>query len=185
MVRRDDPLNRRRFLALGAAAAATLAFAPNLALARDFGGTARSLAFLNLHTGERLKTTYWAGGDYVPGALDEINHILRDFVVNEVAPIDVRLLDLLVALRAKMQSTEPFEIISGYRSPQTNAMLRAKSNGVAKHSLHMKAMAIDIHLPGRDLASLRNAALDLQMGGVGYYPASNFIHVDVGPVRHW
>lgn len=184
MTRRDDSISRRRLLGLGAAAA-TMALAPGLAMARDFGASARSLAFLNLHTGERLKTTYFEGGDYVPGALGEINHILRDFVVNEVAPMDVRLLDLLVTLRTKMQSTEPFEIISGYRSPHTNAMLRAKSNGVAKHSLHMKAMAIDIHLPGRDLASLRNAALELQAGGVGYYPSSNFIHVDVGPVRHW
>lgn len=183
MVRRDNSIGRRRFLGLGAAAALTLA--PGLALARDWSAPIRSLAFLNLHTGERLKTTYWTGGDYVPGALDEINHILRDFVVNEVAQMDVRLLDLLVALRAKMQSTEPFEIISGYRSPKTNAALRAKSNGVAKNSLHMRAMAIDIHLPGRDLASLRTAAMDLQMGGVGYYPSSNFIHVDVGPVRHW
>jgi uncharacterized protein YcbK (DUF882 family) len=179
----DDCVGRRRFLGLGAAAALTLA--PGMAMARDWSAAGRSLAFLHLHTGERLKTTYWTGGDYVPGALSEINHILRDFRVNEVAKVDVRLLDLLTALRAKMDSTAPFEIISGYRSPSTNAELRAKSGGVAKKSLHMQAMAIDIRLPGRDLAHLRQAALDLQMGGVGYYPKSNFIHVDVGPVRFW
>jgi uncharacterized protein YcbK (DUF882 family) len=183
MSMRDDLVNRRRFLGLGAAAALTLA--PGMAMARDWSAPARSLAFLNLHTGERLKTTYWASGQYVPNALDEINFILRDFVANEVAAMNVGLLDLLVALRSKMDSSQPFEIISGYRSPATNAMLRAHSHGVAKKSLHMKAMAIDIHLPGRDLAQLRNAALDLKMGGVGYYPTSNFVHVDVGPVRHW
>jgi uncharacterized protein YcbK (DUF882 family) len=184
MLRRDDPINRRRLLGLGAATAA-MTLVPGMAMARNFAGPTRSLAFLNLHTAERLKTTYWADGQYIPGALDEINYILRDFVAGEVAPMDVGLLDLLTALHTKMDSIQQFEIISGYRSPATNAMLRAKSNGVAKKSLHMRAMAIDIHLPGRDLASLRNAAMELQMGGVGYYPSSNFIHVDVGPVRHW
>ena len=181
---RDDLVNRRRFLGLGAAATA-LTVAPGMAFARDWTAPVRSLAFNNLHTGEKLKTTYWANGQYVPNALDEINYILRDFVANEVADMNIGLLNLLVALRTKMDSSQPFEIISGYRSPSTNAMLRARSKGVAKHSLHMKAMAIDVHLPGRDLAQLRNAALSLKMGGVGYYPRSNFIHVDVGPVRHW
>jgi uncharacterized protein YcbK (DUF882 family) len=174
---------RRRFLGLGAAAALTLA--PGMAVARDWSAAKRSLAFVHLHTGERLKTTYWAGGDYLPDALGQINYILRDFRVDEVAAIDLRLLDLLTALRTKMNSSAPFEIISGYRSPATNAVLRARSNGVAKKSLHMHAMAVDIRLPGRDLADLRRAALDLKLGGVGYYPKSDFIHVDVGPVRYW
>jgi uncharacterized protein YcbK (DUF882 family) len=184
MIQSDQFMGRRRFLGLGAAAAA-LTLLPGLAVARNFAAPSRSLSFFNLHTAERLKTTYWADGRYIPGALDEINYILRDFVADEVAQMDVRVLDLLAALRAKMESSQPIEIISGYRSPSTNAALRARSTGVAKKSLHMRAMAVDLHLPGRDLASLRDAALDLKMGGVGYYPKSNFIHVDVGPVRHW
>ena len=179
----EHSVGRRRFLGLGAAAALTLA--PGMSLARDWSAAKRSLSFVHLHTGERLKTTYWASGDYVPGAIGEINHILRDFRVDEVADFDLRLIDLLSTLRARMESNAPFEIISGYRSPATNAALRARSGGVAKKSLHMRAMAVDIRLPGRDLASLRRAALDLKMGGVGYYPKSNFIHVDVGPVRQW
>jgi len=183
MVGSKTSVGRRRFLGLGAAAALTLA--PGMAAARDWSAAKRSLSFVHLHTGERLRTTYWAGGDYLPDALGQINHILRDFRVDEVAAIDVRLIDLLTALRTKMDSDAPIEIISGYRSPVTNAALRARSTGVAKKSLHMRAMAIDIRLPGRDLADLRRAALDLKLGGVGYYPKSGFIHVDVGPVRHW
>ena len=146
---------------------------------------ARSLKFYNLHTGESLKTTYWENGSYVPEELARINYILRDFRANEVKPIDPALLDLLVRAQRRLDTSEPFQVISGYRSPLTNAMLHANSEGVAVHSLHIDGKAIDICVPGRSLAQLRGAALAQQSGGVGYYPKSNFVHVDTGRVRFW
>ena len=110
---------------------------------------------------------------------------MRDFRTGDIHAIDVRLLDLLVALHQRMGSARPFDVISGYRSPATNAMLAAESNGVAKHSLHMEGKAIDIRLGDRRLTDLQVAALSLRRGGVGYYPQSNFVHVDVGPPRSW
>lgn len=147
----------------------------------------RVLAFDNIHTGEKLKVEYWAEGDYVPGALAQVNHILRDFRSGEVHPITPRLLDLLSTLRQRLETTEPVSVISGYRSPATNAMLRGEHehSGVASKSLHMQGMAIDIRIAGRSLASLHDAALSQRGGGVGYYPASDFVHVDVGRVRTW
>ena len=145
----------------------------------------RSLSFYNLHTDEKLKTVYWAQGEYIPGSLDDIHHILRDFRTNELHPIDTRLLDLLCELNSTMETRGPFQIISGYRSPKTNASLREHSTGVAEKSLHLKGMAADIRLPDRSIAQLRDAARSLKAGGVGYYPASQFVHVDVGRVRTW
>ena len=146
---------------------------------------ARTIAFHNLHTGEHLETTYWAEGNYITPALKHIDHVLRDFRTGDVARIDPRLLDLLHVLRSKMESSEPFHVISGYRSPKTNDTLAQQSNGVAKKSLHMKGMAADVRLPGRALSGLKDAAASLKLGGVGYYPSSDFIHVDVGRVRYW
>jgi uncharacterized protein YcbK (DUF882 family) len=145
----------------------------------------RRLSFRSLHTGETLDRVYWTEGRYIPEALADIDYTLRDFRNGEVHRIDPALLDLLVRLRARLGTDAPFEVISGYRSPQTNAMLAAASEGVARHSLHLEGMAIDIRVPGRSLATLHQAALDLAGGGVGYYPASDFVHVDVGRVRHW
>jgi uncharacterized protein YcbK (DUF882 family) len=172
-------LGRRHFLAAGASL-----ILPGRALAAT---GARSLAFDNIHTGERLKVEYWQEGQYLPDALAEVNHILRDFRTGEVHPIAPVLLDLLAALRARLDSSEPVSVISGYRSPLTNAMLRSEHehSGVATKSLHMQGMAIDIRVPGRSLASLHHAALSLRGGGVGYYPTSDFVHVDVGRVRTW
>jgi uncharacterized protein YcbK (DUF882 family) len=144
----------------------------------------RALSFYNLHTGERLKTVYWEKGEYVPGALDDINYILRDFRQNEIKPIDPNLLDLLVALRDRLHSSANYEVISGYRSPVTNAMLHAGGEGVSSRSLHMDGRAIDIRVPGRSLGIVRAAALSLARGGVGYYP-SRFVHVDTGRIRWW
>jgi uncharacterized protein YcbK (DUF882 family) len=182
----DHP-DRRKFLALGGAAlgGAALTFAVGRpALAAPLPAT-RSLSFYNLHTGESLKTTYCVDGTCVPDALDEINHVLRDFRTGDVHEIDVRLLDLLAQIRTKAETNKPFHVISGYRSPKTNNMLRQNSSGVAKRSLHMVGEAIDIRIPGRDLSWLRQTALDLKRGGVGYYPKSDFVHVDVGRVRQW
>lgn len=165
---------------LAASAAPALAFSAALA-----DTPARRVAFHNLHTGESLNAVYWEQGRYVPGALSEVNHVLRDYRSGDVHPIDPRLLDLLDTLSAQVETRGPFHVISGYRSPRTNAMLHARSHGVAIKSLHMKGLAIDIRLPDVDLAHLHRAALGLRGGGVGYYPGEDFVHVDVGPVRQW
>ena len=145
----------------------------------------RVLRLQNLHTGESLKATYWAEGRYIAPALKDIDFVLRDFRTGDVASVDLRLLDLLHLLRNRMESSEPFHVISGYRSPKTNATLAQQSGGVAKKSLHMKGMAADVRLPGRALSDLKHAAVSLKLGGVGYYPKSDFIHMDVGRVRYW
>jgi uncharacterized protein YcbK (DUF882 family) len=148
-------------------------------------GPARRLAFNHLHTGETLDVVYWEGGAYVPDALTAVNHVLRDWRTDTTHEIDPKLLDLLVALQGRLEKTERYDVICGYRSPATNAMLHARSAEVATHSLHLVGQAIDIRLPGVELANLRNAALSLGLGGVGYYPTSDFVHVDIGRVRHW
>ena len=144
----------------------------------------RSLAFENLHTGEKLQAEYWADGDYAPDALGAINHLLRDFRTGDVHAIEPQLLDTLALLHMKLDSKQPFQVLSGYRSPATNAMLYATTTGVSATSLHMLGQAIDIFLPGCELTALRDAARALNIGGVGYYPG-RFVHVDVGPVKWW
>ncbi len=146
----------------------------------------KALSFLNLHTGERLKNAiFWAEGDYIPETLNEINYLFRDHYSNEVSEIDPELMDILFVIRRKAETDRSFNIISGYRSPETNQNLRRTSNKVAKNSLHMQGQASDIRLPGCSLRTLRKIAISLKRGGVGYYPSSNFIHVDTGPVRSW
>ena len=158
---------------------------PRRVTADEAAADPRELAFRNLHTGEEIDVVYRADGQLDPGALREIDWVLRDFRTGEARPMDRRLLDLLWRLRAALDTTAPYEVISGYRSPATNAMLARESRGVSRVSLHMKAMAIDMRLPDRPLLALRDAALGLRLGGVGYYPASDFVHVDVGRVRWW
>jgi uncharacterized protein YcbK (DUF882 family) len=145
----------------------------------------RSLSFRNLHTNESLKTVYWERGTYISTSLADINKVLRDHRTDEQHDIDPRLLDLLCDLRLRLDTHEPLQIISGYRSVKTNAILHANSNGVAEHSLHMDGKAVDIRIPGRALSLLRKTALSMKGGGVGYYPSSDFVHVDVGRVRSW
>ena len=177
-----DP-GRRRFLLGGAAAAfASIASPAMAALNRK---QFRSLALDNLHTGEKIKVDYWVDGRYVRGALHRVNFNLRDFRTGAVHPIDPQLLDLLHALQRMLGTRAAFQVISGYRSPETNAMLREESSGVAANSLHVQGMAIDVRLPGRSLRSLHAAAVRLERGGVGYYPRSDFVHLDVGRVRYW
>lgn len=183
-------LTRRRFLGIGAAAtaAALVATRAEAAATAKAAAPERVLSFFNTHTGERLKTSYCCGGEYQPSALKDINYILRDFRADKIKPIDPKLLDLLHELGSTLETDQPFHIISGYRSPQTNALLRARGGaqtGVASHSLHMDGKAIDIRLPGVKLDHLRAAARSLKLGGVGYYPSSNFVHVDTGRVRFW
>jgi len=178
------PTGRRKFLGLAAAAATTLIAAPAMAALPRLSPQ-RALGFHNLHTGESLNLVYWADGLYLPDATQRIEYLLRDFRNNKVHPIDPKLLDLLTALRRTLNTDAPFEVISGYRSPETNAMLHEASEGVATHSLHMQGQAIDLRVRDRSLADIHRAALDLRGGGVGYYPRSDFVHVDVGRVRRW
>jgi uncharacterized protein YcbK (DUF882 family) len=181
--------NRRSFLGYGALATAA-ALVPGRAQAAPVARKRRErvLSFFNTHTGERLKTAYCCDGEYQPEELEKINYILRDFRQNEIKPIDANLLDLLHELGGTLEADQPFHIISGYRSPATNTLLRERGGshtGVASRSLHMVGKAIDIRVPGVRLDNLRAAARSLKLGGVGYYPASNFVHVDTGRVRYW
>lgn len=143
------------------------------------------LRFHHLHTGERLEAAYRRGGRLQRPALAAIDHLLRDFRTGEVHAIDASLLDLLAGLGTRLDTRAPFEVISGYRSPRTNRMLAAAGHGVARRSLHMHGLAIDVRLPGRRLEVLRDAARGMRAGGVGFYPKPGFVHVDVGRVRFW
>lgn len=177
---------RRTFMKFGTlAAAAGLSPLSAHAALRGRMMPERSLAFYNTHTGESLHTIYWADGSYIPQALTDINHVLRDHRNNAVKEMSPTLLDLLYSINNAADASQSFHIISGYRSPATNAMLAARSGGVAKHSMHLDGKAIDIRVPGCDLSQIRRVALLQQSGGVGYYPGSDFVHVDVGKVRQW
>lgn len=147
-------------------------------------GAERRIAFTNLHTGESFDDIYRVGDHYLPGAMEKINHILRDHRNDEVFPMDPGVIDLIYMIRRKAGISHGFEIVSGYRSPETNRMLRRVSTGVAKNSMHMSGQAIDLKLPGIELYDLRKIAIDLQAGGVGYYPG-RFVHVDTGEFRTW
>ena len=180
-------LTRRQILTAGVLGS-LVCLAPVQALAQLSltGVQERSLSLLNTHTGEHLKeVVYWEKGNYIHDALQNLNHVLRDHRTNQVHPIDPMTLDLMAAISRKVGAKQPFEIISGYRSPQTNLSLRNNSNGVAKNSYHMQGKAVDLRLPGVPLKTVRKAALDLRMGGVGYYSKSGFVHIDSGKVRSW
>ena len=139
----------------------------------------------NLHTGDSLRTVYFENGRYLPDAMSELMKALRDWRSGEEHLMDPRLFDVMHALRARLETNQPFQIISGYRSKSTNDAMHERSSGVAKNSQHTEGKASDIRLQGVSLLNIRKAALDLGAGGVGYYPISNFVHVDVGPVRQW
>lgn len=173
-------MSRRRLLQLALSAAA-LTTAP--AWARP--AARRALAFEHLHTGERLAVTYYANGVYNEHALTAINHLLRDFRNDQVFPIRRQLLDQLQVVHAAIGSDAPFQIICGYRSAATNDFLRHTSSGVAKNSLHMDGMAIDLRLADTHTRHLRDVAAHMKLGGVGYYASSNFVHLDVGRPRQW
>ncbi len=176
-------VSRRRFLAC--AAAAPLALPGRVAASVPALAPVRSLCFVHTHTSERLSVEYARDHRYLPAALDALNHLLRDFRTGEMAPIDPNLFDLLFQLQSVSGARAPFQIISGYRSPVTNAALRQRSEGVASGSLHMSGKAIDVRVADVRLAHLRDTAIALRLGGVGYYPGSNFVHVDTGRVRRW
>lgn len=147
---------------------------------------ARRLSFHNLHTDECVETCYWENGTYVPTALEQIDTVLRDHRTGETRQISPALIDLVFALTARLGTSAPVQVISGYRSPTTNALLRAGDpGGVAERSLHLTGEAVDLCFEGRSLRSIRDAARSLNFGGVGYYPKSGFVHVDVGRPRSW
>ncbi len=145
----------------------------------------RTLSFEHMHTGEKLKLTYFEHGNYIKDALQEINYLLRDFRTEEIHTIDNALLDQLFDLKQNLGLNKPFHIISGYRSPFTNAQLRKNSHGVAEHSYHLQGRAIDIRVEGVSSKTIRNTALAMAQGGVGYYPRNNFVHLDTGKYRTW
>ena len=177
-------LARRELLTLGAAAGLAAIAAPAWAQTLDIWEPRRAILD-NLHTGERFNEVYYANGSYLPDALAEATRVMRDWRTGDEHFIDPGLFDALHAVSLRLETAQPFQIISGYRSPRTNAMLRDRSHGVAEHSQHVQGKAIDVRVDNVDLRNLRDAALSLGAGGVGYYPVSNFVHVDTGRVRQW
>lgn len=183
----NAPTRRTFITRIGGAivATATLPTATFAANAKLSDLTPRELTLHHLHTGEKLEATYWHGGDYDAAALTSIDTVLRDFRTGDVHPIERRLLDILHIVRTEIGVDAPYHVIGGYRSPKTNDMLRKRSTGVAKRSLHMDGRAIDVRIPGVNSAVLREAAADLRLGGVGYYRSSDFVHLDTGRPRVW
>lgn len=180
-------LGRRRFMGLvGAAAVAGAASLTVPAQAMPYYNfSSRSLYFQNTHTGEQLGGTYWAAGRYDPRVLRNFCYILRDHRAEEQTRIDPRLFDVLHQLQARLRDFAPLKVVSAYRSPQTNRWLASQSSGVARNSYHVRGQAIDLRLDDTPVDYIYRAALSLQAGGVGYYPASDFVHVDTGPIRTW
>lgn len=178
-------LSRRQVITGLAGVAATLILPESPAFAALPKKDIRKLGFDHTHTGESLDVVYWAEGKYVKSGLKKVNYLLRDFRNGKEKKIDPALLDQLVLLQRKLGSTGRFEIISGYRSPQTNRMLRRHSHGVAKKSFHLQGKAIDIRLTDVDLYTMRAAAVDMNAGGVGIYTGADFLHLDTGPIRTW
>ncbi len=175
---------RRKLLVLGGVALGA-ALLPGQALASLSTSRPRILTLNNLHTGESLKTEFFNGKSYNKEELARLNHFFRDFRENLVKGIDPHLFDQLYRLQMMLGTRKPVQLISGYRSPATNNALRASSKGVAKNSYHTRGQAMDFHIEGIALSNVRKAALAMRSGGVGYYPRSNFVHIDTGPVRHW
>ena len=177
-----EEIRSRRSLLKVAGLLAPLALAPLSALART---RTRARRFYHTHTSEKLDVVYAQNGAYIAVALDQVNQLLRDFRSGDVHPIDPRLLDILADVQERTGGSGRFEVISAFRSPATNDMLRHHSSGVAQHSLHLRGQAIDVRLSGTDTRNLRRAAVAMARGGVGYYPASDFVHLDTGRVRTW
>lgn len=177
---------RRRFLSAASGATLFCAF-PMVARAITLGGgTQRELSMDHTHTREKIELTYAVGSRYVPEALTDLDHFLRDHYSGLVGRMDPGLYDIMHALTVSLKARSPYQIISGYRAPHTNEHLRTtRGGGVARRSLHMVGKAIDLRIPGVPLKELRDAALDLKRGGVGYYPGSDFVHVDTGKIRSW
>ena len=180
-----DPV-RRRFLKLSICAGITFLSPINVfSSIPDFNAREKSLSLYNPTTRETVSTIYWINGHYVPDALADINHIMRDHRTNEVKPIDRGLLNMMHTLKRKLDCDNPFHVISGYRCRKTNELLRRRGRKAARNSFHLTGEAVDIRLPDCQLSALRTAALEIKGGGVGYNPYENFVHIDVGPIRYW
>jgi uncharacterized protein YcbK (DUF882 family) len=181
------PRLSRRSLLIGAGAAGAALMAGQAGAARPrYSQSVRTLAFEHTWTGEKVKITYYENGRYIDDAMQALDRFMRDTRNDVVHEMDPRLYDLLFDLHRIMDSSNPFQLISGYRSPETNSMLAARSRSVARNSFHLRGWAADVRLAGRDLRQLAMGALSLRRGGVGMYSRrSNFIHVDTGPVRRW
>lgn len=180
--------NMTRRGVLGAFAATAIAAAPTYSHAFGFLKGAGDIRRLRMHsgrTGERLDTIYWIDGEYIDEALSEINRFMRDWRTDSTINMDRRTIDIMAASHNMLEAETPYLLLSGYRSPQTNAMLRSKSRAVARNSLHMKGQAADLRLQGRSVAQIARAAVSCSAGGVGKYSGSNFVHMDCGPVRVW
>jgi uncharacterized protein YcbK (DUF882 family) len=179
-------IDRRTFLGLGIITVASCIIpGATIASVNNPLEPERRLCLFNLHTKEDIDIAYWKNGEYIPDALNQLNYIFRDHYNGLVNQIDTDLFDFLFAIQQKIQSSEPFHLISGYRSKVTNERLRKENRNVSRKSLHINGKAADIRLPDHKLKILRKAAYQLKGGGVGYYPKSNFVHVDVGRVRFW
>ncbi|WP_092371311.1 YcbK family protein [Cribrihabitans marinus] len=179
-------LSRRALL--GAFAATAISAAPTFSQAAGFlrgGGDIRRIRMYSGRTGERIDMVYWIDGDYIKEAVKEVNHFMRDWRTDQVKGIDLRALDIMAAAHNLLDVNEPYMLLSGYRSPQTNAMLRSRSRGVAKNSLHIKGQAADLRLSSRSVGQMARAAQSVRAGGVGRYSRSNFVHMDCGDVRTW
>lgn len=181
---KSHALSRRLFLGGGVGIAAGLAVtSPLEAAVRAM--PERALSLYNIHTGESLKVVYWAEGHYIARALTLVNRMLRDHRSGDTHTMDPRLLDVIAATHRRLGNKGAVHIVSGYRSPQTNAMLAAATDGVAQGSLHMSGKAVDIRIPGASVRTLGRAAKALRAGGVGTYYRSEFVHVDTGKIRYW
>jgi len=187
IMQEDKSIDRRSFLGIAGATLGGVLMPSlgNVASAANFSSGARRLSFRNAHTGESFSGVYRVGRKYLPDAFKQINMVLRDFRTDQVYPMDPRIIDIIYSVHRMTGQSTPFEIISGYRSPKTNNMLRSTSNGVAKKSLHMEGRAIDLRMEGFSTKRIRDIAASLEAGGVGYYSKSNFVHMDSGDVRTW
>jgi uncharacterized protein YcbK (DUF882 family) len=173
---------------LGAFAATTVAAAPTFANAAGFlrgAGDIRRIKMYSGRTGERIDMIYWIEGEYIKDAIREVNYFMRDWRNDAAVSMDTRTIDIMAASHNLLDVSEPYMLLSGYRSPQTNAMLRSKSRGVAKNSLHMRGQAADLRLASRSVHQMAKAAIACHGGGVGRYSGSNFVHMDCGQVRSW
>lgn len=179
-------LSRRRFIASALAFGGALLLPPRMVNAAPLAPmTVKRLRLFNPKTKELLETTYWVNGEYVPAALAEIAYVMRDLRCETVGTIDTGLIDLLYNVQACLNLHDPIQVISGFRTRQTNERLRKQGWAAAKNSYHLQGQAVDIRLTERSTAAARRAAFKLSQGGVGYYPRLNFVHLDMGPVRYW
>ena len=182
----NSAISRRGLL--GAFAATLVTAAPTYSKAAGFlrgGGDIRRIKMYSARTGEKIDTIYWVEGDYIKDAVSEVHNFMRDWRTNDVKYIDLRTIDILTAAHNLLDVDEPYMLLSGYRSPKTNAMLRRRSRGVAQNSLHIKGQAADVRINSRSVNQIARAAAACRAGGVGRYSGSNFVHMDCGAVRSW